>query len=287
MARHATRPLLGAVTGTRAARGGWRRLASALAVAASLAAVPLTGVAASYRLVPGGPFDSVLPQDSGERAATVNVAPFEMRDEPVTLGEYLAFLHTHPEWQRGKVPPVFADTEYLQSWSAPLVPPEGVSLQAPVTGVSWFAARAYCESEGARLPTWLEWESAAAADETRADARKDPKWQQRVLGWYETPAARTLPAVGGTPDVHGLHDLHGLVWEWVDDFNALFISGDSRTQGDPEKQRFCGSGAIAIVGRDSYAVLMRVAFLSSLEASSTARSLGFRCARPPAAGVSR
>jgi formylglycine-generating enzyme required for sulfatase activity len=257
-----------------------------LIVPASLAALALAAAAADYRPVPGGPFDSVLPQDSGERAATVTVAPFLMREEPVTIGEYLAFVHQHPEWRRDNVPAVFADPGYLEAWSAPLVPAEGVSLQAPITGVSWFAARAYCESEGARLPTWLEWESAAAADETRADARKDPQWQQRVLGWYERPAARVLPPVGGPPDVHGLRDVHGLVWEWVDDFNALFISGDSRTQGDPEKQLFCGSGAIAIVGRDSYAVLMRVAFLSSLEASSTARSLGFRCVRP-AAGDTR
>jgi formylglycine-generating enzyme required for sulfatase activity len=265
---------------------GLGETARRLIVPASLAAFALAATAASYRPLPGGAFDSVLPQDSGERAATVSIAPFTMRDEPVTLGEYLAFVHQHPEWRRDNVPSVFADPGYLQAWSAPLVPPEGVSLQAPVTGVSWFAARAYCESEGARLPTWLEWESAAAADETRADARKDPQWQQRILGWYERPATRALPPVGGPPDIHGVRDLHGLVWEWVDDFNALFISGDSRTQGDPEKQLFCGSGAIAIVGRDSYAVLMRVAFLSSLEASSTARSLGFRCVRA-AAGDTR
>jgi formylglycine-generating enzyme required for sulfatase activity len=256
--------------------------ARAAFVAAVLAAFAPAGAAADYRPVPGGPFDSILPQDSGERAATVLVAPFAMRDEPVTIGEYLAFVHQHPEWRRDQVPAVFADPGYLQSWAAPLLPPAGASLRAPVTAVSWFAARAYCESEGARLPTWLEWESAAAADETHEDARRDPQWQQRVLAWYEHPAGRTLPDIGGRPDLHGLRDLHGLVWEWVEDFNALFISGDSRTQGDPEKQLFCGSGAIAIVGRDSYAVLMRVAFLSSLEASSTARSLGFRCVRAAA-----
>ena len=48
------------------------------------------------------------------------------------------------------------------------------------------------------------------------------------------PAPRRLPAVGGAPNAYGVRDLHGLVWEWVDDFNALFIAGDSRTQGDPD-----------------------------------------------------
>ena len=235
---------------------------------------------ADYRLVPAGPFDSVLPQDAGDRGATVTIEPFLMRTEPVTVDEYLAFVRTHPEWRRGAAPEVFADANYLQGWSGPLVPGAGIQGTAPVTEVSWFAARAYCQSEGARLPTWLEWESAAAADETQADARQQPGWQQRILQWYEKPSPAMLPPVGGPADVHGIRDLHGLVWEWVDDFNALFISGDSRTQGDPDKQKFCGAGALAILGRDSYAVLMRVAFLSSLEADSTARSLGMRCVRP-------
>ena len=120
---------------------------------------------------------------------------------------------------------------------------------------------------------------AAAADATRTDARDDPQWAQRILGWYERPATRVLPPVGGPADVHGVRDMHGLIWEWVDDFNALFIAGDSRTQGDPDKQKFCGAGAISIVRRDSYAVLMRVALLSSLEGADATGSLGFRCAR--------
>ena len=76
-----------------------------------------------------------------------------------------------------------------------------------------------------------------------------------------------------------MRDLHGLVWEWVDDYNALFIAGDSRTQGDPDTAKFCGAGAINIIDRDSYAVLMRIALLSSLTAADTTRTLGFRCVR--------
>jgi formylglycine-generating enzyme len=81
------------------------------------------------------------------------------------------------------------------------------------------------------------------------------------------------------PDAYGVSDLHGVVWEWVEDFNALFIAGDSRTQGDPDLMKFCGAGAISIVGRDSFAVLMRVALRSSVNAADTTRTLGFRCAR--------
>ncbi|MHA6912941.1 formylglycine-generating enzyme family protein [Ralstonia pseudosolanacearum] len=254
------------------------RLTSRIAaVLAALASAVAQG--AAYVRLPGGDFDSVLPQNAPGRPQRVRIEPFELRATPVTVADFQAFLQTHEAWRRDRVPEVFAGPAYLADWADALHPAPQALPQAPVTGVSWFAARAYCESEGARLPTWLEWESAAAADATRANARDDPQWRQRILTWYERPAARVLPPVGGPPDVHGVRDLHGLIWEWVDDFNALFISGDSRTQGDPDKQKFCGAGAISIVRRDSYAVLMRVALLSSLGGADATGSLGFRCAR--------
>ncbi|AMP38845.1 formylglycine-generating enzyme family protein [Ralstonia solanacearum] len=236
--------------------------------------------AATYVPLPGGDFDSVLPQNASGLPQRVRIAPFALRTTPVTIGDFLMFLQTHAAWRKGRAPEIFAGPAYLADWVDALHANPQASTEAPVVGVSWFAARAYCESEGARLPTWLEWESAAAADATRADARDDPQWRQRILAWYEQPTTQVLPAVGSPPDVHGVRDLHGLIWEWVDDFNALFISGDSRTQGDPDKQTFCGAGAISIIRRDSYAVLMRVALLSSLNGADATGSLGFRCARP-------
>jgi cytochrome oxidase Cu insertion factor (SCO1/SenC/PrrC family) len=143
---------------------------------------------------------------------------------------------------------VFADSEYLSHWSAPDALGEGAGLEQPVTRVSWFAARAYCKASGARLPDWYEWELAATA-----------------------------------PNRYGVHNLNGAIWEWVEDFNSLMASGDSRTQGDPDKLRFCGAGALSAQDRENYPTLMRIAFLSALEARSTERSLGFRCAVQPLA----
>ena len=236
---------------------------------------------ADYVALPGGRFVSVLPQGSVPTATVpVEIAPFAMRATPVTAGEYLAFVRAHPEWQRTRAPVVFADKRYLIDWrSATELADDGAAMR-PQTSVSWFAAKAFCDSEGARLPSWLEWEYAAAADETRRDARADPAWRRRILAWYERPTAAVPPDVGGTPNAYGVRDLHGLVWEWVDDFNAMFIAGDSRTQGDPDTLKFCGAGAINVIDRDSYAVLMRIALLSSLGAADTTSSLGFRCARP-------
>jgi formylglycine-generating enzyme required for sulfatase activity len=249
-------------------------------VAASLFALACGVHAADYVAVPGGRFTSVLPQGaSPTEASQVDVAPFRMRRTPVTVAEFAQFVRAHPEWQKGRTPEVFADARYLVSWAAPVEPGAALAPQSPVVDVSWFAAKAYCESENARLPTWIEWEYVAASDATRRDARSDPAWQRSVLAWYERPGGARLAAVGGAPDAYGVSDMHGLVWEWVDDFNALFIAGDSRTQGDPDLAKFCGSGALNIVDRESYAVVMRIALLSSLNASDGTGTLGFRCAQ--------
>ena len=249
-----------------------------------VAAAVLLGYAAAsaseYVAVPAGRFESALQQSATPGVSVpVDIAAFALRASPVTAGEYLAFVLAHPEWQRGQVARVFADESYLIDWRSPQQLSSAQAAARPVTHVSWFAAKAFCESEGARLPTWLEWEYAAAADQTRRDARKDPQWRQRILAWYERPSSVALPPVGGPPNVYGVRDLHGLIWEWVEDFNSLFIAADSRTQGDPEKLKFCGAGAIGLIDRDNYAILMRVALLSSLSAADTTGNLGFRCAR--------
>jgi formylglycine-generating enzyme required for sulfatase activity len=151
-----------------------------------------------------------------------------------------------------------------------------------VTQVSWFAAKAYCESRGARLPTWHEWEWVAAASATALDARGDPAWRQAILEWYARPAGAALPDVGANaPNVYGIRDVHGLVWEWVLDLGSMMVSADNREQGDPDLAKFCGSGALSLEQKDNYAMLMRIATLSSMKAAYTSKTMGFRCATGP------
>ena len=49
--------------------------------------------------------------------------------------------------------------------------------------------------------------------------------------------------------------------------------------GDADKAKFCGAGALSMNDRENYAVMMRVAMLSSIEAADVTPNLGFRCAR--------
>lgn len=251
----------------------WRPLLLALALGTSMLAH-----AADYVTLPSGTLASVLANDADKDP--VPVASYAIRATPVTQAEFLTFVRTNPDWQRDKIARTFSDNGYLKDWAASQELASQATGQQPVVNVSWFAAQAFCESENARLPSWQEWEYAAAADATRRDARADPAWRARILNWYARPATKALPDVGSEANVYGVRDLHGLIWEWVDDFNALLVSPDSRTRDDPDKLKFCGAGAISLQDRENYAVLMRIALLSSLNASDSTSSLGFRCARP-------
>lgn len=248
-----------------------------LAIASTLINSTNLARAAEYVTIPAGSITSVLANDAAPGATPIG--SFALRATPVTNGEFLEFVKAHREWQRGRTPATFADSSYLNSWRSTTELGDAAFQQQPVTSVSWFAAQAFCESEGARLPAWAEWEYVAAADETKTDARPDPAWRARILAWYSRSSATPIAAVGGAPNSYRVSDMHGLIWEWVDDFNALLVSADSRTQGDPDKVQFCGAGAISLKSRDNYAVLMRIALLSSLNAADTTNNLGFRCAR--------
>ncbi|KGQ18793.1 Signal peptide protein [Lysobacter dokdonensis DS-58] len=257
-----------------------RALAAGMCVFACLTAfaVAAGNAAPRYAGLPGGPFKSALAYEDAKKG--VRIAPFALMRMPVTNGEFLAFVRAHPEWQRGRAPKVFVEERYLAHWAGPTTLGARALPEQPVTWVSWFAADAYCASIDARLPTWNEWEYAAAADETRRDARKDPAWRERILAWYSRPSDTALPRAGlQPPNAYGIQDLHGLVWEWTDDFGSLLVSGDNRNQGDADKQKFCGAGALSMDDRDNYAVLMRVAMLSSLDAHDATANMGFRCAR--------
>jgi formylglycine-generating enzyme required for sulfatase activity len=226
--------------------------------------------------VHGGVFATVLPPAPG--AKQVRVADFQLDRTPVTNRDFARFVARSPQWRRDRVPQVFADQGYLMQWQSATQPGKAIEQQ-PVVQVSWFAASAYCEARNARLPLWHEWEFAAAASATAADARKDEAWRQQILSWYSRPALSALPNVGASPpNYYGIQDLHGLVWEWVDDIASLLVSGDNRQTSEPNALRFCGPGALSLEQKENYAVLMRIAMLSSMQAQYTSSTMGFRCA---------
>lgn len=224
-------------------------------------------------LVKGGVY---LPLYGAENK-TVKVAPFLMDVYPVTNAAYLNFVEEYPQWKKSNTKSLFADKSYLTNWKKD----ETFSglPNAPVTNVSWFAAKNYCECQGKRLPTMDEWEFAAMANENVPDARKIETYNQYILSWYETPKTYNNPIGETFKNYWGIYDLHGLVWEWTMDFNSVLISGESRKDVDKDSNLFCGSAAIGASDLMNYAAFMRYAFRGSMKARYSSQNLGFRCAK--------
>ncbi len=222
----------------------------------------------------------------------VKVDEFWLDITPVTNRLFFEFIQKNLKWEIHNVPSIFSEAQYLSHWqkmnhkssdskvvSKHQYKPSMVQLNSPVTKVSWFAAQAYCQSIGKRLPTISEWEYAAAASEKQKNGSLEEGYNQRILRWYSRPTTNKVPSIGlNPPNYWGVHDLHGLIWEWVEDFNSNLVTGESRGDSSLDQNLFCGSGAAGAADPSDYAAFMRYAYRTSLKAPFTQASLGFRCA---------
>lgn len=206
-------------------------------------------------------------------APPLPVKAFSIDREQVTRAQFLSFARSNPKWLEG------VDTR-------------AASLDRPMTGVTWYAARAYCAAQGKRLPTTAEWEYVAAADEKRRDATRDRKFLQRLVSLYTTrPDARIGGAGEKFRNVYGVSGLHGVVWEWTSDFDGGSdehaehgkhgegkMAGMEPGSGEHEHMLACASAAIGASNAGDYAAFMRYQFRAGLTRSSAQQMLGFRCA---------
>jgi formylglycine-generating enzyme len=247
-----------------------------VAVVPTFAQAPPPGMA----LIPTGVYHPLFRSESDPKE--VRVKSFYLDIFPVTNGAFLEFVRANPRWQRSRVKTIFADKSYLKSWASDLDPGSNAPAGVPVTDVSWFAAKAYAQWKGQRLPTVAEWEYAASASSTRANGEHDPEFKRQVLKWYCTPATEKLSPAGLSPaNFWGIHDLHGLVWEWVADFNSALLTGDAQGDTGLDRSLFCGGGAQGAADVQDYPAFMRYAFRSSLKADYCVHNLSFRCAKDP------
>lgn len=215
----------------------------------------------------------------GRDSITVSIQDFMMDVYPVTNQEYLTFVKVNPKWRRSKAIKLFVDESYLTKWKSDTLLSVAQKLNAPITNVSWFAAKSYCESKGKRLPTVDEWEYVGMADQKIPDARVLKSYNEYILSWYEKPKTFNNTIGSTFKNYWNVHDLHGLVWEWTLDFNSVLVSGESRKDVDNDSNLFCGSAAIGATDLMNYAAFMRYAIRGSLKAKYTMRNLGFRCVK--------
>ncbi|MCJ8154552.1 formylglycine-generating enzyme family protein [Chryseobacterium sp. SSA4.19] len=226
--------------------------------------------------IDGGKYEAFIGKDSGR---IVKVASFYLDDSPVTNGEYLQFLKKNPQWAKSKVLKLYADSTYLVHWKSDYEIPQDVSVDAPVTNISWYAAEAYAKSVGKRLPTIDEWEYAGLADQHSANASHDPEFTDFILKSYQKTDKNKQLIKQSEPNYYGVYDMYGMVWEWTYDFNSVMMSGESRKDNTTNESLFCAGAAVTSSDLRNYAAFVRYALRGSLKADYCLNNLGFRCAK--------
>lgn len=233
------------------------------------------GVTENMAKIKGGKYIPLYGRDS----QLVTIHSFFMDVFPVSNTNYLVFVKTNKSWRKSKIKKIFADENYLFHWKNDTTIGNEMNPNSAITNVSWYAAKAYCECQGKRLPTVDEWEYVAMANEKVKDARKIKSYNQSILDWYEKPNTRINPIGESFKNYWGVYDLHDLVWEWTSDFSSILLTGESRNDAKTDKDLFCGSDSINATDLMNYATFMRYAFRGSLKVNYSLQNLGFRCVK--------
>ncbi|HYF64429.1 MAG TPA: bifunctional serine/threonine-protein kinase/formylglycine-generating enzyme family protein, partial [Herpetosiphonaceae bacterium] len=147
----------------------------------------------------------------------------------------------------------------------------------PVINVTWDQARAYCSAQGWRLPTELEWESAAKGAQNRRYPWGD-EWDPARLNTWGSGQGGDVVAVGSFPSgatPEGLLDMAGNVAEWTSSLDQPYPynPGDGR-----EVPTQYGSRVIRGNFSGSDPASARNADRERRPPTEFSNSLGFRCA---------
>jgi formylglycine-generating enzyme required for sulfatase activity len=152
----------------------------------------------------------------------------------------------------------------------------------PMTQITWFGAKAYCDYYDQRLPTENEWEKAARGNDNRpypwgsgvernnANYYSSHDLFEKIagdlgdttpVGFYNGETYEGYETLD-SPSPYGLYDMAGNVWQWTGDVY------------EDQHYRYLRGGS-----KDNYAHNLRIWTRNSAGPEHFGPSIGFRCAR--------
>jgi sulfatase modifying factor 1 len=132
----------------------------------------------------------------------------------------------------------------------------------PITAITWFNAKQFCEAHGKRLPTEVEWERAARGDSPDVDAAAPScpnvivldetlgEAKGRSCGTLKKAPhpekGRVLSVKSTPPGPFGLYEMRGNAEEWVDDwFVADLVACGAACAGENPRGPCAGAATCA------------------------------------------
>jgi len=250
-------------------------------------------------LIPAGEFVMGSPEGEGDDNEhpqhTVFLDAFYIDAYEVTNAQFKKFLEANPQWQKDKIERKYHDGNYLKDWDHTNYP--SGKADHPVIYVSWYAAAAYAQWVGARLPTEAQWEKAARG----GLVGKQYPWGDEISHdnanyngtggrdrWRGTAPVGSFPANG-----YGLYDMAGNVWEWcADEYASAYYK--SSPKNNPT-----GPGTVVTFENDSFTHVkhsrvlrggswyynprfLRCAYRYGYGPAHSFSNVGFRCVVVPA-----
>jgi formylglycine-generating enzyme required for sulfatase activity len=243
---------------------------------------PITGEDnAPMALIPAGEF--LMGSNDGnpdeKPVHTVYLNAFYIDVYEVTGERYQKFLEANPRWRKGQIDRRYHDGSYLEEWNG-INYPRG-EKNCPAYWVSWYAAMAYAEWAGKRLPTEAEWEKAARGGLV---GKRYPWGNDDHINKYangpggEGDWSWQSPVGSFAPNGYGLYDIAGNVIEWCADWydaNYYAVSPEQNPTGPSSGEYRVFRGG----GWNSALHALRVAWRGHKDPRVCSSNLGFRCAK--------
>ena len=248
-------------------------------------------VYADMVLIPAGEFQMGGNDNDAENDEkpmhTVYIDAFYIDKYEVTNAQYKKFIDANPQWRKDRILRKYHDGDYLKHWDENNYP-HGKG-DHPIVYVSWYAAMAYAQWEGKRLPIEAEWEKAARGDQFGGNYAWGDSLDANKAN-YGGKIGDTTPVGTYNMNGYGLYDMTGNVWEWcLDEYDADFyaisafrnpLAGGTM---DNILSDFENVKSVRVLRGGSWvsdAKFIRVSDRTRFTPKITNKARGFRCVKP-------